>query len=68
MLIGWGLFDLAEGIVDHHILEIHHVRSGPDELAWDLAFLALGAVLVLIGQLLVRSVSRERPTETERRT
>lgn len=67
MLMGWGLFNLAEGIVDHHILEIHHVRSGPDELAWDLAFLALGAVLVLVGQLVVRSVSREGSNETLRR-
>jgi uncharacterized membrane protein len=65
ILIGWGSFNLIEGIVDHHILEIHHVRSGPDELAWDLGFLALGLVLVLIGQLLVRSV-RRRPNETER--
>ena len=66
MLTGWGLFDLAEGIVDHHILQIHHVRSGPGQLAWDLSFLALGAVLVLVGQLLVRSVDRERPSGTKR--
>lgn len=54
ILSGWGLFNLVEGIVDHHILQIHHVRSGPDELAWDLGFLALGASLVLVGQLLAR--------------
>lgn len=55
ILFGWGLFNLVEGTVDHHILQIHHVRSGPDELAWDLGFLALGASLVLMGQLLARS-------------
>jgi uncharacterized membrane protein len=48
-LVGWGLFNLIEGIVDHHILEIHHVRSGPNELLYDVAFLAFGAVLVLVG-------------------
>jgi uncharacterized membrane protein len=63
-LVGWGLFNLAEGIVDHHILQIHHVRAGPDQLAWDLGFLAIGAVLVVVGQLLLRW---ERPTETPRR-
>lgn len=63
-LVGWGLFNLAEGIVDHHVLRIHHVRAGPDELAWDLGFLAVGAVLVVVGQLLVRW---ERPTGTQRR-
>ena len=31
ILVGWGLFNLVEGIVDHHILGIHHVRSGPDQ-------------------------------------
>jgi uncharacterized membrane protein len=54
-LVGWGLFNLVEGIVDHHILGIHHVRAGPDQLAYDLAFLALGAVLVLSGYRLAKS-------------
>lgn len=38
MLFGWGLFNVVEGLIDHHILGIHHVRSGANELAWDLAF------------------------------
>ena len=54
-LVGWGLFNLVEGIVDHHILRIHHVRSGPNELSYDLAFLALGAILVLVGWALSRT-------------
>lgn len=55
ILAGWGVFNLVEGIVNHHILGIHHVRSGPDQLAWDLGFLALGAVLLVAGILLARS-------------
>ncbi|MDQ4027393.1 MAG: DUF2243 domain-containing protein [Actinomycetota bacterium] len=54
-LVGWGLFNLIEGIVDHHILGIHHVRSGPNELLYDVAFLALGAILVLAGYRLATS-------------
>jgi hypothetical protein len=34
-----GPFNLVEGVIDHHILQIHLVRTGPNELAWDLAFL-----------------------------
>ena len=49
MLVGWGLFNLVEGVIDHHILQIHHVRAGPNELAWDIAFLAFGAVLLMGG-------------------
>ena len=55
MLIGWGLFNLVEGIVDHHILTIHHVREGSNQTAWDLAFLAFGLLLVLGGKALTRA-------------
>jgi uncharacterized membrane protein len=57
LLVGWGLFNLVEGIVDHHILTIHHVREGANinETAWDLAFLGFGALLVVGGWLLARS-------------
>jgi uncharacterized membrane protein len=62
LAIGWGLFNLIEGIVDHHLLGIHHVRSGPDQVAWDLAFLAFGAVLVVGGWMLTRPTPRQRTT------
>ena len=45
LLAGWGLFNLVEGIVDHHRLTIHHVRDDVAEaLWWDLGFLAFGAL------------------------
>lgn len=55
-LVGWGLFNLLEGVVDHHILGIHHVwKDGPGgALAWDLAFLVWGAVMLVVGAALVR--------------
>ena len=56
---GWGTFNLVEGAIDHHLLGLHHVRDdlgGP--LAWDLAFLALGAALLAGGLALVRSGER----------
>ena len=59
VLAGWGAFNLVEGTVDHLVLGVHHVRDdlgGP--LAWDLAFLALGAALVAAGLALVRSAGR----------
>ncbi|GGQ49395.1 DUF2243 domain-containing protein [Couchioplanes azureus] len=60
MLVGWGLFNLVEGVVDHHLLGIHHVRGGPHQLAWDLGFLALGAILVAGGWLLQRTAAPPR--------
>jgi uncharacterized membrane protein len=65
-LVGWGLFNVVEGVVDHHILGIHHVRGGPHQLWWDLGFLALGALLVVAGWLLQRSGTPPRGAGTAR--
>ena len=55
MLAGWGLFNLVEGVVDHHILGIHHVLPGhPAQLSFDILFLAAGATLLLTGWFLAR--------------
>jgi uncharacterized membrane protein len=56
MILGWGAFNLVEGITDHHLLEIHHVRDMPVHVpACDWIFLAVGgAVFILIGWILSR--------------
>lgn len=54
LLVGWGLFNLVEGVVDHHILAIHHVYAGDLQLLWDLLFLAAGAAMVIGGGALLR--------------
>ncbi|HEY0982365.1 MULTISPECIES: DUF2243 domain-containing protein [unclassified Schlesneria] len=51
--LGWGMFNLVEGILDHHILHLHHVRETPDHLVYDLAFLGSGVLLVLVGAFLI---------------
>ena len=53
LLIGAGLFDFVEGLIDHQILGIHHVKPGPNEFAWDMGFLALGLGLALLGAFIV---------------
>lgn len=59
LLLGAGGFDVLEGLIDHQVLGIHHVKSGPNQLMWDLGFLALGATLALIGWILLRSGHKE---------
>ena len=67
LLAGWGIFNLVEGLVDHHILTIHHVRDDvADPLWWDLGFLALGAILVIVGFGLRRSDRRPLERLTHR--
>lgn len=59
LLAGWGAFNLVEGLIDHQLLGVHHVRDdlgGP--LSWDLGFLAFGVVLVVAGVALGRGQRR----------
>jgi uncharacterized membrane protein len=59
MLIGWGAFNLIEGLIDHHLLGVHHVRDDIGApLGWDLGFLAFGLLLVIAGWTLVQSGRR----------
>lgn len=55
IFIGGGAFNLVEGIVDHHILQVHRVKPlAENPLMYDLAFLAIGALLVVIGLMIKR--------------
>lgn len=57
MLMGFGLFNLVEGAVNHQLLGLHHVNETvpPEEqLWWDVAFLAWGAAMLLAGWALYR--------------
>ena len=59
LILGWGIFNLVEGIIDHQILGIHNVREVPNYTVYNLTFLAVGGVLfILIGWLLMRAGSR----------
>jgi uncharacterized membrane protein len=49
MTLGWGLFNLVEGTINHHILHLHHVTEGANHLVYDLCFLASGAALAVLG-------------------
>ena len=56
MLVGWGVFNLVEGVVDHHLLGVHNVRDDvSDPLWWNVGFLAFGAALVAVGAMLARN-------------
>jgi uncharacterized membrane protein len=61
MLLGFGLFNLLEGVVDHHVLHLHHVREDLGVSAWDYGFLASGVVLMLAGWGLIATAKEEAP-------
>ena len=60
LLFGWGLFNLVEGIIDHQILEVHYVRQVPNYTVYNLTFLAVGGVgLLLVGWRLMQTRRRD---------
>ncbi len=62
LLLGWGIFNLVEGLVDHHLLNIHHVRDVPAHVpVYDWLFLGIGGLgLIALGWLLSRQVNAPR--------
>jgi uncharacterized membrane protein len=49
ILVGMGGFQLADGLVNHKLLELHQIRYGVDLLPYDIAWNAAGALLLLAG-------------------
>lgn len=55
LFVGWGLFNLVEGIIDHHVLHLHHVVERLGVSAYDYAFLASGMIFIVAGAMMIRS-------------
>ena len=55
MLIGWGVFNLVEDVINHHLLGLHRVHEySTAGIRGDLAFLTSGLLRVLAGATLTR--------------
>jgi uncharacterized membrane protein len=52
VLMGFGTFNLVEGLINHHLLELHHVneRAPRDQwIFWDAGFLMWGTAMLIGG-------------------
>jgi uncharacterized membrane protein len=62
ILLGAGGFNLYDGTIQHKLLRLHQVREGaPNNLPYDLTFLAIAAAVALAGALLLRQVRQPTP-------
>jgi uncharacterized membrane protein len=62
ILLGAGGFNLYDGTIQHKLLGLHQVRAGaPNNLPYDLAFLAIAAALALTGAALLRRTRQPTP-------
>jgi uncharacterized membrane protein len=50
LFLGWGVFNFIEGIIDHHILHLHHVVERLGVSIWDYTFLTSGIVFAVLGK------------------
>ncbi|TWK58643.1 hypothetical protein CHCC20342_4193 [Bacillus licheniformis] len=54
-MLGAGWFNFLEGIINHHLLQIHHVNPlSPNRLLFDFAYDASGLLIILAGWLIYR--------------
>lgn len=62
IVAGWGLFNIVEGIIDHHILRLHLVREiTPNPDLWNYGFLGFSVLLFIVGFLVMqRRIPKER--------
>jgi len=58
-LIGWGGFQLYDGVIQHKVFRLHQIRYDVDLTVYDLAWNISGAIGLLIGAVLM--VGRARP-------
>jgi uncharacterized membrane protein len=70
LLSGWAIFNIIEGLVDHHLFKIHNVREtlGKQDL-YNLSFIIYSILLLFLGWLLYRSelkrnIEKETTTNT----
>jgi uncharacterized membrane protein len=62
LLLGFGIFNCIEGLIDHHLLGVHHVNERVPRsqwIYWDLGFLVWGAAMLAGGWAITRSGLRE---------
>jgi uncharacterized membrane protein len=51
LVMGWGWFNLIEGLIDHQLLGVHYVRQVPNYTIHNLAFLVVtGIGFLLLGR------------------
>ena len=60
LLIGWGSFNIVEGLIDHHLLQLHNVREVLNPAIWNIAFLAFSLVVMCIGVRYVSNVASRK--------
>jgi uncharacterized membrane protein len=61
LILGWGLFNIVEGIIDHQILKLHNVKEvSANPEAWNYGFLAASVLFIIIGTIMTKGENAPR--------
>ena len=60
LFLGWGIFNIIEGIIDHHILKLHNVRElTVNTDLWNYGFLGVSVLMLITAWILIRKGIQE---------
>ncbi len=62
-LLGWGAFQVYDGVFQHKVLRLHQIRYGVHLLPYDLAWNIAGGIAVALGFLLLGRPGRSSSTQ-----
>ncbi|MFD2795145.1 DUF2243 domain-containing protein [Promicromonospora vindobonensis] len=65
-LVGLGMFQLWDGIIDHKLLRLHQIRYGVEVLPYDIAWNTAGGALLLAGIIWTIALTRRSNRTTAR--
>lgn len=64
LLLGWGLFNIVEGVLNHHVLKWHNViELAPNHDLGNYTFLGISFIVLFVGYMLVKSRTHQLVTK-----
>ncbi len=62
-MLGAGLFQLYDGIIQHKWMRIHQIRYVENVLIYDLVWNLLAVIMIIAGFLVIRSQKKRKERE-----
>ncbi|MCW3079443.1 MAG: hypothetical protein JWR87_873 [Segetibacter sp.] len=60
LILGWGVFNIVEGVIDHQLLKLHNVmEQSPNHHVANFSFLGISVIMLITGYALVNSESKQ---------
>ncbi len=59
LLLGWGIFNVVEGLIDHQILKLHNVKETSAAVdLWNYGFLMISILLIIVGWMIIHKSAK----------